>query len=146
MYRINTIHVEVPKLSDREGDVLVLADFFLEKFASKYGKPGLKINSSAQEKLNAYHWPGNIRELQHTIERAVILGEGDTLKPTDFILNISNTAAVQPLGTTLEEMEAIMIRKALDQHQSNYTAVAEQLGISRQTLYNKMKKMNIHGK
>ena len=76
LYRINTIHIEVPPLREREGDVLILADFFLKRFSNKYDKPGLRINNMAQEKLTAYQWPGNIRELQHTMERAVILSEG----------------------------------------------------------------------
>src|SRR5512133_3981692 len=73
LYRINTIQIEVPPLRERENDVLVLADFFLKKYASKYNKPNLKINQQAQEKLLKYNWPGNIRELQHTVEKAVIL-------------------------------------------------------------------------
>lgn len=142
LYRINTIRIEVPALRERDQDILVLADFFLKKFVSKYGKPGLRINQAAQEKLMAYKWPGNIRELLHTIERAVILSEGNVLKPDDFLL--SNKAAV-PTNlsgpATLEEMEQIMIENALKQNGGNYSAAAEQLGISRQTLYNKLKKI-----
>lgn len=142
LYRINTIRIEVPALRERDQDILVLADFFLKKFVSKYGKPGLRINQGAQEKLMAYKWPGNIRELLHTIERAVILSEGNVLKPDDFLL--SNKAAV-PTNlsgpATLEEMEQIMIENALKQNGGNYSAAAEQLGISRQTLYNKLKKI-----
>ena len=84
LYRINTIQIEVPPLRDRGNDVLVLADFFLKKYGSRYNKPELKINQQAQEKLLRYPWPGNIRELQHTIEKAVILSEGNILKAEDF--------------------------------------------------------------
>lgn len=146
LYRINTIHIEVPSLSERGNDVLVLADFFLKKFAAKYDKPSLKINAAAQEKLKAYHWPGNIRELQHMMERSVILSEDSILKPHDFILNTSNTSIPEKGMTTLEEMEMMMITNSLAKHSGNYSAVAEQLGISRQTLYNKIKKMNSHDK
>jgi len=140
LYRINTIHVEVPALREREGDVLVLADFYLKRFAHKYDKAGLRINSAAQEKLTAYSWPGNIRELQHTIERAVILSEGNVLKPADFLLHIKPTSSIETGSTTLEEMEQLMITDALHKHNGNYSAAANQLGISRQTLYNKLKK------
>ncbi|WP_339708047.1 sigma-54 dependent transcriptional regulator [uncultured Kriegella sp.] len=140
LYRINTIHIEVPPLRDRDGDILILADFYLKKFASKYDKPGLRINNLAQEKLMAHTWPGNVRELQHTMERAIILCEGNVLKPNDFLLHASEAIPMNTESITLEEMEHIMITNALNQHDGNYSAAAEQLGISRQTLYNKMKK------
>lgn len=139
LYRINTIRIEVPPLREREGDILVLADFFLQKFTTKYGKQGLRINQAAQEKLMTYVWPGNIRELLHTLERAVILSEENVLRPEDFLLETKSTvASTDP--ETLEEMELLMITKALNQNEGNYSAAAEQLGISRQTLYNKLKK------
>ncbi len=141
LYRINTIHIEVPALRDRENDVLLLANFYLTKFAAKYGKFGLRLNEMALEKLIEYQWPGNIRELQHTIERAVILSEGNVLKPNDFILNSKAAISVESGLHTLEDMELVMITNALDQNNGNYSAAAEQLGISRQTLYNKMKKI-----
>ncbi len=140
LYRINTIRVEVPALREREDDVLILADFYLNKFATKYGKKDLKINQAAQEKLLNYAWPGNIRELLHTIERSVILSEGTVLKPTDFLLHSNAQIGLETGPNTLEEMELLMITKALDKNDGNYSAAAEQLGISRQTLYNKIKK------
>jgi len=141
LYRINTIHVEVPSLRDREGDILVLAEFFLNKFALKYGKFGLQIDNLAKEKLKEYHWPGNIRELQHTIERAVILSEEKILKSANFSLNTSTGSIPENYVNTLEEMEEIMITNALTKHEGNYTAAASELGITRQTLYNKMKRI-----
>jgi len=140
LYRINTIRVEVPPLRERDNDILVLADFYLKRFSSKYGKQGLRMNQSAEEKLMTYSWPGNIRELLHTIERAVILCEEDILKAEDFLLNAKSKVATPQGPATLEEMELLMIANALSQHEGNYSAAAEQLGISRQTLYNKMKK------
>lgn len=142
LYRINTINIEVPPLREREGDILILADFFLKKFAGKYDKPGLRINNLAQEKLMEYLWPGNVRELQHTMERAVILSEGNVLKPTDFLLHSKPSQSFDNSPATLDEMEQQMIFKALEQHDGNYSAAAEQLGVSRQTLYNKLKKKN----
>ncbi|CAM4117651.1 sigma-54 dependent transcriptional regulator [Zobellia roscoffensis] len=142
LYRINTIRVEVPALRERDQDILVLADFYLKKFTSKYGKPGLRMNQAAQEKLMDYGWPGNIRELLHTIERAVILSEGSVLKSEDFLLTNKQTVSSNLNGpATLEEMEFLMINNALEQNEGNYSAAAEQLGISRQTLYNKLKKI-----
>lgn len=141
LYRINTIHIEVPNLRDREDDVLTLAEFFLNKFAFKYGKSGLQINNNAKEKLKTYRWPGNIRELQHTIERAVILCEEKILRPDDFILNTATSNIPNQFeNMKLEEMEEMMIENALNKHNGNYTAAANELGITRQTLYNKMKK------
>lgn len=141
LYRINTIRIEVPPLRERDNDILVLADFYLKKFINKYGKQGVKMNQAAQEKLMSYSWPGNVRELLHTIERAVILCEGNVLKPTDFLLEIKNTISTENGPGTLEEMELMMITNALNKHNGNYSAAAEQLGVSRQTLYNKLKKL-----
>ena len=140
LYRINTIHIEAPPLREREKDILLLADFYLKKFTSKYGKQGLRINHLAEEKLMEYHWPGNVRELQHTLERTVILSEGNVLKPIDFLLNPKTPLSLDIGPDTLEEMEYLMITKALEKHNGNYSAASNQLGISRQTLYNKMRK------
>jgi DNA-binding NtrC family response regulator len=140
LYRINTIQIEVPPLRERGNDVLVLADFFLKKYAAKYNKHSLKINQQAQEKLLKYPWPGNIRELQHSIEKAVIMCEKNVLKPEDFLLRSVIQGKNNTSDMTLEEMEKHMITMAMDKNSGNLSAVAEQLGISRQTLYNKMKK------
>ena len=142
LYRINTIHIQVPPLREREGDVLLLADFFLGKFAHKYDKPGLKINEQAREKLLEYPWPGNVRELQHTMERAVILSDGNLLRASDFLLHAKPMPTLEGQDLTLGEMEGRLISRALDQNGGNYSAAAQQLGISRQTLYNKLKKRN----
>ena len=141
LYRINTIQIEVPPLRDRGNDILVLADFFLKKYSSKYNKPGLKINQQAQDKLVKYTWPGNIRELQHTIEKAVILSEGNVLKAEDFFMRPVISGRTNDAELTLEEMERRMINQAIDRNNGNLSAAAEQLGITRQTLYNKIKKL-----
>ncbi len=141
LYRINTIAIEVPTLREREEDVVILSEFYLKKFGNKYDKPNLRMNTNAQEKLMAYAWPGNVRELLHTMERAVILVEGNVLKPDDFLLSAKKVSATENGPETLEEMERQMILKALETHDGNYSAAAEQLGVSRQTLYNKLKKI-----
>lgn len=142
LYRINTIQIEIPPLRERGDDILILADFFLKKYCYKYDKPTLKLNKQASEKLLKYQWPGNIRELEHSIEKAVILSENNILKADDFFLNpVGNSKNIEILK--LEEMEQKLIEKAMQQHPSNITAAAEQLGITRQTLYNKIKKFNL---
>ena len=140
LYRINTIQIELPPLRERGDDIIVLAEFFLSKYSSRYNKPNLKITKQANDKMLMYSWPGNIRELQNTIEKAVILCETDTLKPEDIYLRSNNIHSPGTSVTTLEEMEIMMIMEALDKNSGNYTAAAEQLGITRQTLYNRLKK------
>ncbi len=136
LYRINTIQIEVPPLRERGQDVLVLADFFLKKYASKYNKPNLKINQQAQEKLLKYNWPGNIRELQHTVEKAVILSDNNILKPKTFLCARFHPFRTMPPPDTGRDGKK-MIAQAIEKTQGNLSAAAEQLGITRQTLYNK---------
>jgi len=140
LYRINTIQIEVPPLRERGNDVLVLTDFFMKKYTAKYNKPLLKINQQAQDKLLKYTWPGNIRELQHTIEKAVILSEGNVLKAEDFFMRPVLSSRTGDTELTLEEMEKRMINLAIEKNNGNLSAAADQLGITRQTLYNKIKK------
>jgi DNA-binding NtrC family response regulator len=140
LYRINTIQIELPPLRERGNDIVILAEFFLKKYTYKYNKPNLKINQQAYDKLLTYSWPGNIRELQHTIEKAVILSDSNILKPDDLYLRETNAVYENHSFITLEEMEKQMIQKALEKNNGNFTAAADQLGVTRQTLYNKLKK------
>lgn len=140
LYRINTIQIEVPPLRERGEDILELADFFLRKYAVRYFKPDLKISRQAQDKLLKYSWPGNIRELQHTIEKAVILSEATTLRSEDFLTRPVSSWKKCYTVLNLEEMERRLINMAIEKNNGNLKAAAIQLGISRQTLYNKMKK------
>ncbi len=142
LYRINTIQIELPPLRERGNDITILSEFFLSKFSHKYNKPDLRINQQSNDKLLKYFWPGNIRELQHTIEKAVILTETQVLKPDDFYLKPSVSVSNNSSFTTIEEMEKQMIRQAIEKNNGNLTAAAEQLGITRQTLYNKLKEKN----
>ena len=146
LYRINTIEIAIPPLRARKEDIIPLAKHFLKQYGVKYGKGTLAMDDLAKEKFCAYLWPGNVRELQHTIEKAVILSSNPTLSVSDFLL--SPASVHTPLqtgieGETLEEMEYKMIQKALTQHNSNLSVAAAKLGITRQTLYNKMKKYGI---
>jgi len=139
LYRINTIQIELPPLRNRGNDILILADFFLKKYTYKYKKPQIQINRQASDKLLNYSWPGNIRELQHAIEKAVILSDSSVLKPEDLYLNTPSSFNIGNSFITLDEMENQMIRQALENNNGNFTAAAQQLGITRQTLYNKLK-------
>jgi DNA-binding NtrC family response regulator len=140
LYRINTIHIEMPPLRERGNDIVLLAEFFLKKYSQKYGKPELRISKHALDKLMDYSWPGNIRELQNTIEKAVILSDTSVIKPEDLYLR----PVLQPENAgsfkTLDQMEEEMISMAIEKNNGNLTAAAEQLGVTRQTLYNKLKK------
>ncbi|HEX2920063.1 MAG TPA: sigma-54 dependent transcriptional regulator [Bacteroidales bacterium] len=140
LYRINTIRIDLPPLRERGADITLLAEHFLRKFSNKYNRSELKISKYALDKLSDYSWPGNIRELQNTIEKAVILSDENIIKPEDLYLRPFVQDSNNGTFSTLDEMEEKMIRTALDRNNGNYTAAAEQLGITRQTLYNKLKK------
>lgn len=142
LYRINTIQIEIPPLRERLDDIPLLANFFLEIYASKYKKQGLRFGNAVLERMTRYDWPGNVRELQHTIEKAVILSDGNLLAPEHFLFSGTRPKAV-PRIQTLDEMEQQMIEASLRQHNGNMSAVASQLGITRQTLYNKLKKYDL---
>lgn len=142
LYRINTIHLTLPPLRERGEDVLLLTDFFLKKYCAKYKRPGLKIQDQALHKLRSYAWPGNIRELQHTIEKAVILCEGEEIKAKNILSRQSPGTPFND-NPNLTEIEKSVIEATIARNNGNLRASAEQLGISRQTLYNKIKRFNL---
>jgi DNA-binding NtrC family response regulator len=142
LYRINTIHIEVPPLRERGKDIILLSEFFLKKYSDKYGKENLRINSHAQEKLMNYRWPGNVRELQHAMEKAVILSDGNVLKPENFFFKPIMAAPIDQ-NLTVEEMEKRMISGVMNKANGNMSIAAQRLGFSRQTLYNKIKKYGL---
>jgi DNA-binding NtrC family response regulator len=144
LYRINTITIDLPPLRDRGNDILLIADFYLKKYASKYEKYGLKINQKALQKLLNYKWPGNVRELQHTMEKAVILADDKVLSEDSFSLcDDSNNIKKDLHNKTLEDMEKDMILANIHKENGNMSTVAKNLGISRQTLYNKINRYDI---
>lgn len=142
LYRINTIHVEIPSLRERPEDIVPLTEIFLAKYTNIYGKSSMRLSADAKEKLKQQSWFGNIRELEHTIEKAVIITEGDTLDSADFDFPRKKDSPMKEV-TTLEEMEYNMIKNAMDKYNGNLSLVASQLGISRQTLYNKIKRYEL---
>jgi len=143
LYRINTIHLEIPALRERQEDIIPLAERFIIRFCKQYGKPALRLDNAAREKLMQHPWSGNIRELEHAIEKAVIICDGAFLSAGLFQLQRRNEASEMPAASTLEDMEKQRIRRTLDKCGGNLSAVASQLGITRQTLYNKMKKYGL---
>lgn len=142
LYRLNTIEIHLPSLRERNEDVEDLAGYYVELYSKKYGKPQMNISTAAITKLRSQPWPGNIRELQHAIEKAVILTDSTELRPIDFMGGFEmEQIASQP--ETLEEMERHMIAAAMKRHAGNLTIVAAKLGISRPTLYSKIEKYEI---
>jgi DNA-binding NtrC family response regulator len=143
-YRINTIVLELPPLRDRGEDIILLAQHFLKEYSGKYGKFNLKFSGKTLDKLLKYNWPGNIRELRHTIEKAVILCDSDILMPGDFIISHSlqpQTFAGRP--PTFDETEKIAVQTALNNNNGNVLKAAKELGLARQTMYNKIQKHNL---
>ena len=141
LYRLNTIKIELPPLRERGDDILIIADFFLKKYAKKYGKGVLKISSTGIDSLLNHTWPGNVRELKHTIEKAVILAESEILAPEDFRIEKKGSSNMN-LGSSnrLIDVEKFTVKKVLDKHQGNLTKAAKELNISRTTLYLKIEK------
>ena len=143
LYRINTIHIELPPLRQRKEDILPLAEIFLTRYANRYNKGELRFTEEAQQALKEYAREGNIRELQHTVEKAVIIAENLDVDVEQLRLQPIASSPQKAEGSTLEEMERRMISEAIASSDGNMTTVAQQLGISRQTLYNKIKRYGL---
>lgn len=141
-YRINTVAIEVPPLRSRPQDIPALVETFIKKYANIYSLQAPKVTTEAMRRLSAQSWPGNIRQLEHTVEKALILSNGATLDTHNFDLHDTHIAPV-PEATTLESMERNAINAAIKQHNGNMAEVARQLGITRQTLYNKLRKYGL---
>lgn len=151
LYRINTIHLHIPALRERKEDILPLAKRFLEQYAKQYGRQVQAFSPEAARRLLEHPWYGNIRELQHTVEKAVILSDSDELRG-DMLQLASTTSGPEPVAGnaeaevpfhTLDEMERSMVKRAIDQCEGNLSQAAAMLGITRQTLYNKMKRYGL---
>ena len=138
-YRINTVEITLPPLRERPDDIAPLLEYYTSHFARRYGKTGLAIAPDAVVAVKRYHWPGNVRELVHSVERAVIMAERDTLGPEDLLLKHA-TAPIDSTDLNLENLEARAIRHAIARHEGNLTRAARELGLGRTTLYRKMAK------
>ena len=148
LYRINTVEVYVPALRERSMDIPLLVNHFMELYKGKYKKPALSVSKSVMSKLIDYPWPGNIRELRHSVERAVIMCDDDALREEDFLLKTHRkirSEAPQLQTVNMNEMEKITIDQAVKKNQGNLSKAAQELGMSRSTLYRKMEKYGLGG-
>ena len=141
-YRINTVTIELPPLRNRSEDIPAFVDMFIKKYADIYSLPVPEVTEEAMKRLSSQSWPGNIRQLEHTVEKALILSDGSKLDVHDFDLHDTRIIA-SPESTTLESMERNAITAAIKLHNGNMSEVARHLGITRQTLYNKLRKYGL---
>lgn len=143
LYRINTIQLHLPPLRQRKDDIVPLANMFLKKYIDVYNKKEMAFSEDAERKLIDLPWYGNIREMQHSIEKAVILSDGRTISADDIECGNSRPQGTTEEVQTLDEMERQMIEKCISECEGNMSTVASRLGISRQTLYNKIKRYGL---
>lgn len=144
LYRVNTVEVKMPALAERKDDIDLLVKYFMDMYGKKYKKQKMRIDQNTIAKLKRYHWPGNIRELQHAIERAMILADGNKLTPDDFLLQTSKSVSTSDDDILdILEMEKRLILKALDKHNGNVTRAAKDLGLDRLALYRRLQKYGL---
>ena len=146
IYRINTVDIMLPPLRKRKSDIMMLARHFAKLYSNKYLKSGLEFDASAEQKLLEYHYPGNIRELQYIIERAVIMSDGPVLSAKDLIFSPIETA-VEPDDDggelKLSTVEKSTILRVIEKHNGNISRAAKELGLTRTALYRRLSKYNI---
>ena len=148
LYRINTVEITLPPLRERQEDIPLLVNHFLEMYCKKYKIPKKKLHTNTLKRLEKHDWPGNIRELQHAVERAVIMSDSNTLQPNDFFLSTQSQqekrrSALPADATNLEETEKMLIRKVVDKHGGNISKAAKELGITRASLYRRIEKYEL---
>ncbi len=146
MYRINTVEIHLPPLRERIEDIPLLINHFLDVYCKKYKMPLKRLHGTTLKRLEKHHWPGNIRELQHAVERAVIMSESNILQPNDFFLSTQEKQESDNLltpDTNLEATEKMLIRKVIDKHGGNISKAAKELGITRASLYRRIEKYEL---
>jgi two-component system, NtrC family, response regulator HydG len=146
IYRINTIAITIPPLRERLEDVPVLTEHFIKLYASKYFKSDISLNAKALDKLKNYHYPGNVRELQYTIERAVIMAESNEIQASDLFfspIEISQNAVSMPTDVNLNQLEKKTILTVIEKNNGNISKAAKELGITRTALYRRLNKYDI---
>jgi DNA-binding NtrC family response regulator len=145
LYRINTVEIILPPLRERQEDISLLVDHFLGIFSKKYQKTITRVSAPALKKLERYQWPGNIRELIHSLERSVILAESQMLQPSDFLFPETEKEADGMVfeNYNLEDVEKAVIRKTLKKHEGNISHAAKELGLTRTSLYRRMEKYGL---
>jgi DNA-binding NtrC family response regulator len=143
LYRINTVEINLPSLRERKEDIPLLTNYFTKIYSSKYRKGDKKISNETIAYLQKYPWPGNIRELQHAIERAVIMSDEPELSKNDFPLPTKRVTSPKQEALNLDAMEKNAIIAAIGKHNGNLSNVAKELGVGRTTLYRKMAKYGL---
>lgn len=145
LYRVNTVEIQIPALRERTEDIPSLVEHFLNMYCKKYKIDTKRLSAAAAKRLKKHNWPGNIRELQHTVERAVIMSESNTLQAHDFFLSkpIHRNALLNSDNLNLEDTEKILIRKVIDKHGGNITKAARELGLTRASLYRRIEKYDL---
>ncbi|WP_462318222.1 sigma-54-dependent transcriptional regulator [Marinilabilia sp.] len=145
IYRINTVEIEIPPLRERPEDIPLLADHFMKIFSKKYNKKINKLSNSVIKKFNSYPWPGNVREFQHVLERAVIMSDSPNLDENDFHLSAHGSTgdAFEFESYNLEEIEQQVIEKVMRMHSGNVSKAASDLGLTRTSLYRRMEKYGL---
>jgi len=145
LYRINTVELQLPPLRDRVEDINLLVEYYLNIYCKKYKMPIKRLHANTLKRLEKHNWPGNIRELQHAVERAVILSESNVLQPHDFFLSQSDgqTDEIATSNMNLEYSEKVLIRKVTDKHGGNISRAAKELGLTRASLYRRIEKYGL---
>jgi DNA-binding NtrC family response regulator len=138
LFRLNTIEIRLPPLRERREDIRVLAEYFLRRYAARYRKALVGLEPEALEALESHSWPGNVRELDHTMERAVLMAHGNAVRAADLGLRAATGMATRLEDLPLEEVERVLIRKALERHGGNVSQAAKALGLSRSALYRRL--------
>ena len=143
LFRLNTVEIHLPPLRERREDIPVLAAHFLSRYASRYRRAVQRFESSALQLLTQYSWPGNVRELEHTLERAVLMCRSSEIQPSDLGLNSLRSQSQSLEELSLESVESLLVRKALQRFQGNISQAADALGLSRGALYRRMEKYGL---
>jgi DNA-binding NtrC family response regulator len=143
LFRINTVEIHLPPLRDRREDIPLLAQHFLSRLRMRYRKQVNGISAAAMQLMMQYAWPGNVRELEHTIERALLLSSGEEIEPANLSIGTARPAALSLENMSIDEMEAMLIRKVLRRCDGNISQASESLGLSRAALYRRMEKYGL---
>jgi DNA-binding NtrC family response regulator len=143
LFRLNTVEIHLPALRERREDIPVLAMHFLSTYASRYRRQVQGFDPAALQMLLQYAWPGNVRELEHTMERAVLMCRAEQIQPADLGIAMQRPGSQNLEELSLESVESILIRKALQRFQGNVSQAAEALGLSRGALYRRMEKYGL---
>ena len=143
LFRLNTIEIHLPGLRQRREDLPLLANYFLRQFSQRYRKCLTGFESAAMQTLLEYAWPGNVRELEHAVERAVLMAQGELVRSSDLGLRVGREGAGRIEEMSLEDVESLLIKKALARYEGNVSAAADALGLSRSALYRRLKKYGL---